>query len=97
MDRRHFVKDSLVVVCSSEQVPPTQWENCSPFSESSPVLLRPSWELKARIYKRCHDLTQRKFNLLSSQAGLDLSPYRFHPGPVLFIWQMENLARTEPN
>jgi len=53
--------------------------------------------LKARIYKRCHDLTQRKFNLLSGQAGLDLSPYRFHSGPVLLIWRTENLAPEKPS
>jgi len=62
-----------------------------------PELPRSGPRIESPNLQRCQDLAQRKFNVLSSQAGLDLSPYRFHPGPVLLIGQMENFARTEPN
>src|SRR5439155_26575069 len=32
----------------------------------------------------------------AAQARSELSPYRFHPRPVLLIRQTENFARTEP-
>ena len=62
-----------------------------------PELPRSGPRIESPNLQRCQDLAQRKFNVLSSQAGLDLSPYRFHPGPVLLIWRTENLAPEKPS
>jgi len=50
MDRQHFVKDSLVIVCSSEQVPADPVEKLLPSLRIIPGPAAALVGLKAQIY-----------------------------------------------